>query len=275
MQWTANDKNTPNRRYCCYDDRITRGTTKAWALEGYNRMLVKMEKGEGVSFVYDLTVESTVEEDTEQRTEGWSGKWYDDGGSNSWHRRQNVSKPNLVFLLLIFIWINKDKQKHLPRILLIILISKNNWYMKRLFLTVKITRFPISKWSFHTNALAENGVVIRTWIEDFNDIGVWGVSTSFNFAKLRNFWTPCSFYRDSLMPTAQWWTNQTTKPQPHNRAYLPEQISCEYISLENYEIWLNFSVHPASPRKRAIVAIMPTMDAHYQTHQHARHVFQQ
>ncbi len=31
-------------------------------------MLVKMEKGEGVSFVYDLTVESTVEEDTEQRT---------------------------------------------------------------------------------------------------------------------------------------------------------------------------------------------------------------
>jgi hypothetical protein len=32
-------------------------------------MLVKMEKGEGVSFVYDLTVELTVEEDTEQRTE--------------------------------------------------------------------------------------------------------------------------------------------------------------------------------------------------------------
>jgi hypothetical protein len=29
-------------------------------------MLVKMEKGEGVSFVYDLTVELTVEEDTEQ-----------------------------------------------------------------------------------------------------------------------------------------------------------------------------------------------------------------
>jgi hypothetical protein len=36
------------------------------ALEGFNHMLVKMEKGEGVSFVYDLTVELTVEENTEQ-----------------------------------------------------------------------------------------------------------------------------------------------------------------------------------------------------------------
>jgi hypothetical protein len=44
-----------------------------------------------------------------------------------------VSKPNLVFLLLIFMFIHQDKQKHLPRILLIILIYKNVWYMKRLF----------------------------------------------------------------------------------------------------------------------------------------------
>jgi hypothetical protein len=79
----------------------------------------------------------------------------------------------------------------------------------------KITRFSISKWSFHMNALAENGVGAKfcscrrfptdafcrttqvysetSWIEDFNDIGVWGVSTSFNFAKLRNFWTPCRY----------------------------------------------------------------------------------
>jgi hypothetical protein len=77
----------------------------------------------------------------------------------------------------------------------------------------KITRFSISKWSFHMNALAENGIGAKfcscrrfpmdafcrttqvyletSWIEDFNDIGVWGDSTSFNFAKLWNFWTPC------------------------------------------------------------------------------------
>jgi hypothetical protein len=85
----------------------------------------------------------------------------------------------------------------------------------------KITWFSISKWSFHMNALTENGVGAKfcscrhfptdafccttqvysetSWIEDFNDIGAWGVSTSFNFAKLRNFWTPCrTSYVDEL-----------------------------------------------------------------------------
>jgi hypothetical protein len=44
-----------------------------------------------------------------------------------------VSKPNLVFSLLIFIYIHKDIQNHLRCILHIILIYKNVWYMKRLF----------------------------------------------------------------------------------------------------------------------------------------------
>jgi hypothetical protein len=45
----------------------------------------------------------------------------DEGDSETDH----LSKPNLVFSLLIFIYIHKDKQKHLPHILLIILIYKN------------------------------------------------------------------------------------------------------------------------------------------------------
>jgi hypothetical protein len=41
----------------------------------------------------DECVVALVEDNNSDDEEDWSGKWYDDGGSNSWHRRQNVSKP--------------------------------------------------------------------------------------------------------------------------------------------------------------------------------------
>ncbi len=49
-------------------------------------------------------------------------------------------------------------------------------------------RFPTDAFCRTTQVYSET-----SWIEDFNDIGVWGVSRSFNFAKLWNFWTPCMY----------------------------------------------------------------------------------